>query len=273
MKNPKFIGLAAKIQLFLSFLLFIGCFMVWFIYHYSLGELSGAMADSILSASDVINETAQTIKTRQDLIDDTIQTLLANRKLVEQARQSVQMQGKMLPAYAGNFRDAALILRDVGVTITGLGGHLFFTMPTGMHWDGIKPVIEWTAPLEAQAKALQTDGKSISNLGITLNGMAASLTNDAPRLQAAFIESCEQTVKLFDDTVKSTETLKSDALPKAMSALENTSKNLRLCSEKTRGVDHLLFGLLLAGLALACLCACNSFIVLMLANSKKGVNP
>ena len=260
--------LAGRIQLTLSIFLAIGCISVFSIYHSSLGELSRALADSILSASAVINETATTIKGRRDLIEDTGQTLLAARKLVEEIQRSGELQGSMIPTYLGNLRDAAVVAGKFGATITELGNHLSFRVPAGFHFESpLKPVIEYTTPLDAQANALQSSGASIARIAATLNATAVTMGTQSPKLQAAFIESTTKTIKLLDNAANTAATLQSDSLPRAMLALETTSRNLRFCSQHARDADHFMTGLLVLGLILACLCVCNSLVVLQVAKS------
>lgn len=261
----RFIGWA---QLGLSIVLAAATIWVYSSYQSSMGGMTHSLANSVLSVSDVITRVAMTIEVRQGLIDDTENVLVASRQLVTDVKSSAENQGKLLPQYASTVRDASALMTEFGNAMTRISDRLMMvSIPTGVHLDGMKPVLSWAKPLEKSAEELRKNSERAMKLSGNLAAIAESLNTDAQKINSGLIEVSAKSLKVIDNTTKSSQKLKSQDLPSAVAALKSTAEKLRQASTEAKGVEQLASSLLLAGLVLAVLFAFNSVSVLLIAES------
>jgi hypothetical protein len=260
----RFIGWA---QLGLSIMLAATTIWVYLSYQSSMGGMTHSLANSVLSVSDVITKVAMTIEVRQGLIDDTENVLVASRQLVADVKSSAENQGKLLPQYASTVRDASALMSEFSTAMTRISDRLMFSVPTGAHLVGIKPVLNWTKPLEKSADELRKNSERAMKLSSNLAAIADSLNTDAQRINSGLIEVSAKSLKVIDNTTRSSQKLKSQDLPSAIAALKSTAEKLRQASTEAKGVEQLASSLLLAGLVLAVLFAFNSVSVLLIVES------
>ena len=267
MKTLHVVRVIGWIQLTLSVLLAAATIVVYLFYRSSLGDMSHSLANSVLSVADVITRVATTIEVRKELIDDTAEVLLASRKLVTDVKASAETQGKLLPHYASTLKDASALTAEVANTMTGMSDRLMFSVPTSVHFDKFKPVVNWTTPLATHAQELRKNSERAMKLSGNLAAIAGSLNTDAQKVNAGFIEVSQKALNAIDHTTKATEKLKSIELPSALAGLKTTAESLRQASTEAREVERLAASLLVAGLVLAVLFAFNSVGVLLIVES------
>jgi methyl-accepting chemotaxis protein len=267
MKRLLVVRIIGWLQLILSILLTITTIGVYLSYRSSLGDMSKSLASSVLSVSDVITKVATTIEVRQELIDDTAEVLVSSRKLVADMKSSAEAQATMLPRYVDSLRDTSTAMAGIGNTAVEISSSMQFKAPTSFHWQGLRPVLDWTIPLERHATALRKNGELVIRLSGNVASIAESVNTDAQKVNAGVIDMSQKTLKLIDHSVKATEKLKSQDLPHAISALKATADNLRQASAEAKGMEQFALSLLIAGLVLGVLFAFNSVGVLLIAET------
>jgi hypothetical protein len=267
MKRLQIVRVIGWIQLTLSVLLAAATIAVYLFYRSSLGDMSHSLANSVLSVADVITKVAATIELKQELIDDTSEVLVASRKLVTDIKASAETQGKLLPHYADTLKDASALTAEVASTMVGMSDRLMFSVPASVHFDKFKPVVNWTTPLATHAQELRKNSERAMKLSGNLAAIAGSLSTDAQKVNAGFVEVSQKTLNAIDHTTKATEKLKLSELPLALVGLKNTAESLRQASTEAKEVERLAVSLLVAGLVLAVLFAFNSVGVLLIVES------
>ncbi len=103
--------------------------------------------------------------------------------------------------------------------------------------------------------------------------IAESVNTDAKKVNAGFIDMSQKTMKLIDHSVKSTEKLKSQDLPQAISALKTAADSLRQASAEAKGMEQWALSLLIAALVLGSLFAFNIVGVLLMAKALSKAYP
>ena len=224
MKRLLVVRIIGWLQLILSILLTITTIGVYLSYRSSLGDMSKSLASSVLSVSDVITKVATTIEVRQELIDDTAEVLVSSRKLVADMKSSAEAQAMMLPRYVDSLRDTSAAMAGFGNATVEISNGMLFSAPTSFHWEGIRPVLDWTTPLGRHATALRKNGELVIRLSGNVATIAESVNTDAQKVNAGVIDMSQKTLKLIDHSVKATEKLKSQDLPHAISALSRVSQ-------------------------------------------------
>lgn len=265
MKKEKALQIFGWTQLIFSILLGAATVSAYVTYRASVGDVSRSLAASILSLSDVISQVSHTLKVRQDLIDATRETILSSRKLVVEMQASAEAQGKLLPQYASNLMNSAALAADLGKKAIAAGDLMQVSIPTGIRREGLKPALTRSQPFAVQGDAVKAHGENIMEMSNRLTAIANSLSNNVPKLNAAFSETCRQTIKLLDTMAMTTEKLSLQELPKAISALEAASQHLRQASERATGVEWLAGILLIIGIAFAGLGASGGVASLLIA--------
>ena len=255
------------LQMFLSVLLIVAAISVYFSYRSSLGDMTKSLANSVLSVSDVIAKVATTIEVRQELLGDTTEVLVSSRKLIADLKSSAETQATLLPRYVDSLRPIPTTMAEIGNNVVKISSNMQFSVPIGIRWEGRKPVIDWTVPLERPAQLLRKNGEALLSLSGNVGTAIESVNTEAKKINAGFIDMSQKTMTLIDHSVKTTEKLKSQDLPQAISALKTAADSLRQASAEAKGIEQLALSLLIAALVLGSLFAFNSVGVLLMAQS------
>lgn len=257
----------AWLQLFISFALAATVVWGYMTYQASLGQFTQSVAASIAAISNVVGRTAETIEAKQSFLDQIGKTLLATRNLVKEIQVTVANQSRIAPQYIEGVRAASDTMSRLSVTFQSVGDGMMFTVPTGIEWHGMKPVVVKSRPLEKQAQAVKIHAKNFKVVSDNLSIISATIGRDGENLSMAFMATSEQALKLIEETEKMLGRLKSNDLPKALVDLKVTSENLRNVSEQVNiagNVSEVFWGV---GFLLAGWCFFNS-LYLILVGSK-----
>ena len=268
MTRNKLVVFFAWLQLFLS--IAIAGAVVWgyTTYRASFGQFTQSVAASIAAISNVVGRTAKTIEARQSLLDHTGKTILVTRNLINELQAIAENQAKAAPQYAEGIRGASALVASLSSTLYSLGEGLMFTVPADIAWNGARPTLVMTRPLEKHAQSLMMHSRNFKSVSDGLSAASMTLGQDNLRLSTAFIATCQQALKMLEETEKSLNGISSNDLPKALAELKETSENLRSVSNQVNVGAKLGGAILAVSLLLAGWCFFNSLSTLMLVNSQ-----
>lgn len=262
-----FFAFLAWLQLFAS--LFFSATIVWgyLTYQSSLGQFFHSIADSVSAVSNVVARTAETVETRRELINQSAQMLVETRKLINEFRNAAENQAKLAPQHVAGLLSAATVTEKLSGLVQKMSDGMMFSAPSDIRWEGIRPVVIMTRPMEAQAKEANAIAQDIKSISASMTGIAATISHDGQNLSAAVIATSGQALQVISEAEKTLVRINTEDLPKALDELKSTSHNLKLVSAQVDTVSDVGVVLLAAGLLLAVWCFLNSLGSLTLARS------
>ena len=261
------IAILAWLQLLVSIFLALGMLLIYTTFQAPFGQIVHSVAASIGAVSNVVGRTAETVQARQGLIEQTGKMLVSTRALLQELQVAAENQAKIVPQYAEGMRAASVVSEKLGGTLQSIGEGLLFSVPTSIELDGMKPVVKMSRPLEKQAQDLKTQAQDIKAVSQSLLDISVTMGRDGKNLNAAFITTSQDALKVVDEAERTLGRLNTQDLPKALEDLRTTSENLRAIGEKVDIASDIGKVLLAVGLLLAVWCALNSVSTLMLANA------
>lgn len=255
----------AWLQLIAS--LFLAATIVWgyLTYQSSLGQFFHSIADSVGAVSNVVARTAETVEARRDLINQSAQMLVETRKLINELRNAAANQAQLAPQYAGGLRSAASVTGKLSSLVNNMSNGMMFSAPTGIQWDGWKPVVIMTSPMQPQAIEAKQIAQDINSISVSMTNIATTISHDGQNLSGAVIATTDQALQVISEAEKTLGRINTEDLPKALAELKSTSHNLKIVSAQVGTVSNIGVVLLVAGLLLAVWCFLNSLGSLTLA--------
>jgi len=266
--SNKLIVTLAWLQLVISLLLASAIGWGYMTYQSSTGQFVRSLAASIGAVSNVVIRTAKTVEDRQELLVETEKTLAITRERINELGAVTESLAANVPKIAGNIGEVATFIGKVGVTLESTGDNLMrLSVPTSIHWVGMKPNVVMSHPMERQAESLKENAKELKAAAESLSGTSAFVRRDGQQFALKTIATTQQAVKLIVEVEKTLVRVKTQDLPKAVADLKVTSENLRDISARVDMVSNVGLILLVVGLLLAAWCFVSSLGALLLARS------
>ena len=259
-------ALMAWLQLAISVLLAAAIIWGYTTYQASFGQVAQSVAASIKAVSDVVVRTAETVESSGILLDQSGQMLSETGKLIKELRVVAENQAKIAPQYAEGVHHASVLMNNVSRTFQSIGDVMLTVEMPNIRFEGLKPIVTKTRPLERPAQSLIENAKHINGITEGMSGIATTISSDGQNLSKAVIATSEQALKVIAEAEKTLGRLKTQHLPKAIENLRTTSAEVSKVSAKVDIVGNIGRILLLVGLILAAWCFLNSLSMLMLTN-------
>jgi hypothetical protein len=234
----------------------------------SFGQFLHSIAASIGAVSNVVIRTAETIEARRDLLDQAGQMLLATKSLINELRVAAENQAKMAPRYAEGIRSASTVADSLSGAIQMTGDTLLLEVPTGIRWEGLKPVVIMSRPMERAAQNLKANAQEIKVVSKAMSDVSDTIGRDGQKLSSAFMATSEQALKLVAEAEMTLGRIKLQDLPKAIEDLRTTSASLLKVSAQVEMAGNVGLVLLVVGLLLAGWSFLNSLGTLILASAQ-----
>jgi hypothetical protein len=190
--------------------------------------------------------------------------LKTTRQLIEEFRATALNNASLAPKYAEGMQGIAGLLGSAGTFFSSIGDGLNFSVPTRIEWEGIRPLLVMTRPLEAQGTAMKLTASDLKASASSLQALSTSITRDGQNMANAIVASSNQAIKLLDDSERVLKHVRSQALPNAVAELRSTSEQLVSVSSGISMAGNLPLAMLTVGLLLAGWCFLNSISVLHL---------
>jgi hypothetical protein len=235
----------------------------------SLAQIVQSIVASFGAVSNTVARTAETVEGRRELFNQSAQMLAETRKLIRELVVVTEDQARLAPQTAASLKAAASIAGKLSGLAQAVSDQMMFSAPSGIRWEGMRPVVVMSRPLEASAGNIRTIAQEIKTVSEGMASIATSIGRDGQNLGGAVVASGNQALKVIAEAEKTLERINAQDLPKAIEELKATSQNLNVVSAQ---VDMLGKGgvvLLVAGLILAVWCFLNSLGFLMLANANR----
>ena len=271
MENIRLAKPLAWLELVFSILMAGSIIYGYLTYRSTLGDFLKSVATSIVSVSNVVQVTAETVQARQSFVDNSRQMITVTRSLITELNTAASNQVKQAPQHAQGIRALSSLSTKLGDSLSKIGDGLLFTVPTSIQMDGIRPVLVMSQPLAAQAQVLKTNAQEIKTISNSLLSASTTIANDGQKLGKAFEATCEQALKVLDETEKTIGKLHDADLPKALQDIKSTSESLRSISQEVNIVGNVGIALLIFGLLLSGWCFLNSVSLLMLVRQNSAV--
>ena len=223
----------AWLQMLLSILLVVTVFYGYTTYGAPLGKLIDSLQVSIASVSKVVGMTAETIASRKELIDSTKQTLLQTRAAIQQIRAAISDQTSQAPQRAEELRAASAVFARLGDNFDRLAdGLINFSAPSGIEFEGLKPLLVMRRPLESYGANFKAAAKDLKTTSDGILHLSKTVATDGVQLGAAFGQLSEQTLKLLEETEKTLSGIQQQDLPTAVQEMQSTSSQLQAASNE-----------------------------------------
>jgi len=229
-----------------------------------MGQFLDSAAASIVSTTRVIALTAETVQANDILLDDTQALLKTTRQLLEEFRATALNNASLAPKYAEGMQGIAGLLGSAATSFSAIGDGLNFSVPTRIEWEGIRPSLVMTRPLETQGTAMKRTASDLKASASSLQALSTSIARDGQNMAKAIVASSNQAIKLLDDSEIVLKRIRSQALPNAVAELRSASEQLVSVSSGISMAGNLPLALLAVGLLLAGWCFLNSVSVLHL---------
>jgi hypothetical protein len=269
-RNSFFAALAWA-QFAISLLLAITIIWGYLTFQSSFSQFIKSLAASIDAVSAVVVRTAETVEARQATLEETQKMLVVTRQLINELKLMAEHQAKLGPQYAASIKTTLATLDQMAVLMQKIGVKTMEITVPNVKIEGMKPLILMTKPFEAQGKQIEQAGRDAKATSVDLAGISESIGRDAQKINAAFIATSDQAIKVIDETEKSLVRLRENDLPKAIVDLKSTSKNLRDISANLDMLGNGGIVILASGLLLALWCMVQSLGALSLAR-KNTIN-
>jgi hypothetical protein len=266
-----FFAVLAWTQLAISLLLAITIIWGYLTFQSSISQFIKSLAASIGAVSTVVVRTAETVEARQATLEETQKMLVVTRQLINELKLMAEHQAKLGPQYAASIKTTLATLGQMAVLMQKIGVKTMEITVPNIKIEGVKPLIVMTKPFEAQGKQIEQAGRDAKATSVDLTGISESIGRDAQKINAAFIATSDQAIKVIDETEKSLVRLKENDLPKAIVDLKSTSENLRNISANLDMLSNGGIVILASGLLLALWCMVQSLGALSLAR-KNTIN-
>jgi hypothetical protein len=274
--QKKTIQMLAWIQLIFSMLLATVIGIGYATYHDPLGQFIESLSASVISVSKVVEITAETVASKEQLIQSTKQTLMTTRSAIQNFRTLVQSQAKQAPQLAKAIGAASVVTSQLGGTLNSIADGLMFSAPTGIQFEGVKPILIMSRPLAANGKELKSEAQNIKAISNGLLYVSTAIANEGQGVSAEFGQLSEQTLKLLEETEKTLDGLQKRELPTAVKEMRGTAEHLRVVSMEVGDAGKIGTVLLVIGLLVSGWFFLNSLGQLMLANqisTNTGIDP
>jgi ABC-type transporter Mla subunit MlaD len=264
----KLIAVLAWLQLIVSLAFAVALIWGYATYHPSLGQFVRSLAASIEAVSTVVARSAETLEARGDVLNQSAQMLAETRKLINQLLVVAESQSKLAPQHAAGLQSVASITGKLGGLLQTVGDRMAgITVPSGLRFDGMKPIITMSSPMEEPAKEARAVAQDIKNVSESMATIATTVGRDGQTLSAGVIATSNQALKVIAEAEKTLERIKAQDLPKAIAEMKSTSQELTKVSAQVDMVSKGGVVLLGAGLILAVWCFLNSLGMLMLVGA------
>jgi hypothetical protein len=266
----------AWIQLIFSVLLAAAIASGYATYRAPLGHFIESLSASVIAVSKVVEMTAETVASREQLVQSTKQTLMTTRSAIQSFRTSLKNQAKQAPQLANEIRAASAVASRLGNTLDSIANGLMFSAPTGIQFEGLKPVFIMSRPLANDGRKLKSDAQNLATISNGLLRISTAIAKEGQGLGSAFDQQIEQTLKLLEETENTLDSLQKHELPDAVKEMRDAADNLRVVSKEVDDSGSIGAVLLIIGLLVSGWCFLNSLGQLMLANQisiKAGAVP
>jgi hypothetical protein len=264
--RKKLVALLAWLQLIVSLVFAAALLWGYATYHPSLGQFARSLAASIGAVSNVVARSAETLEARGDILNQSAQMLGETRKLINQLLVVAETQSKLVPKHAEGLQSAASITGKLGELLLTVSDRMAgITVPSGLRFEGTKPTIAMSNPMEESAKEARAVAQDIKNVSESMAAIATTVGGDGQNLSAGVIATSNQALKVIAEAEKTLERINAQDLPKAIAEMKSTSQELTKVSAQVDMVSKGGVVLLGAGLILAVWCFLNSLGMLMLA--------
>jgi hypothetical protein len=143
-----------------------------------------------------------------------------------------------------------------------------FSAPAGVRWEGVKPIVVMSRPLERTAQELKSSALDLHGVSDGLAQLATAIGPDGKSLTIAVLATSEQALRVIAEAEKTLRRLTTTDLPAAMTELRTAAKNLDSASAQVETVSSVGPVVLAVGLTLAGWCFLNSVSILMLVKGR-----
>ncbi|MEF8759191.1 MAG: hypothetical protein V5B36_05550 [Candidatus Accumulibacter sp. UW25] len=267
----KALQLFAWLQLLLSILLAGAIVYGYAIYRTSVGLFIESLSASVISVSQVVAVTADTVASREELIVSTKETLKSARNAIEQIRATLLAQTQYAPQRAEELRAMSEAASKLAEILNNLGMRLIdISTPSGIEFEGYKPMVVMRRPLETDGKYLQDFANQLKTTSDGILHLSKTIATDGEKLGNAFGEMSLQTLKLLEETASNLDSIQKQDLPTAVREMRSTANQLRAVSRELESAEGIGIVLLLIGLLFSGWLFLNSITLLTLIRSKSG---
>lgn len=270
-RTVSLIRFAAFLQLGISAILIVAVLWAYSTYHASYGNLSRSLAGTMSSTATLVSRVANTLKLRQEVFDQTAATLKDVRVMVEHVDTAAKNLTPRLTKYGKELTTVATLLGRTGDQLNGAANHLLVSVPSRVHMEGLRPVLDYSKPFEGAANGLKAHGADLRTIGIAVHDIASTISEDAPAMTQAFADSTRQTLKLVDVTLKAVGNIGAQELPQAVNDLEAASRQLQAASTQVEAGGRFAVVLLAVGLLVGTLFAMNGVGFLLITSGVIGL--
>ena len=223
--RKKLVALLAWLQLIVSLVFAAALIWGYATYHPSLGQFARSLAASIGAVSNVVARSAETLEARGDILNQSAQLLVETRKLINQLLVVAENQSKLAPKHAEGLQSAASITGKLGGALLTVGDRMAgISVPSGLRFEGMKPVITMSNPMAEQAKEARAVAQDIKNVSETMASIATTVGRDGRNLSAGIIATGKQALKVIGETEKTLARINAQDLPKAIAEMKATSQ-------------------------------------------------
>ncbi len=170
-RSNRLIVTLAWVQLVISLMLASAIVWGYMTYQASVGQFVTSLRTSISAMSNVVIRTAETFEARQELLVETEKTLAITRERITELAGVTEGLAANVPKIADGISDVAMFVGKVGGTLESIGDKLMLlSVPTDIHFDGLKPHVLMSHPLERQAEAIRGNAKELKAASEKLSG-------------------------------------------------------------------------------------------------------
>src|ERR1035441_2821795 len=124
-------------------------------YEASIASILPKATRSLTATAEVLSQVAGNVQDNQVTLESLTTALGSYTDLVAQSKASAQQITDLLPAWNATVLDVSKRIKDVSDVMKASADKMGFRVPSGLEFDGIKPKIVWSVPLESQAQELR----------------------------------------------------------------------------------------------------------------------
>ena len=257
----------AWIQLLTSILLAATVIYSYAAYRVSLGQLIESLSASMASISKTVALTAETVESEDSLINSSKNTLVETKIVMRNLLSATKNQTKQAAQRAEEVRAISSLVDNFGEIMHRFGDSLMVSVPTGLQWEGMKPMVVMSRPFEESATQIKTNAKDFRTIGGGILHISKTIAADGEQIGASFGKLGEQALMLLDETEKSFDRLQKQDLPAAILEMRTTSDPLPMISQQTTRMGDISHILMIFGLLLSAWCFMNSLSLLAMSSN------
>ncbi len=220
-------------------------------YQASIASVLPAATTSLSATAEVLSQVASEVQENRVTLESFITALGSYTDLVAQSKTSAQQMTDLLPAWNKSISDVTRITMDVSKVMKGSADKMGFSVPTGLEFEGIKPRILWSVPLESQAQYLRELASETGELGGNIDTSWSVITNNAAAMSQAFATTCDTTTRLLAETKTAVTKLRKEDLGPAITRLNDAAAGLNAVAQGVSHTTQFVDSLFYLGLAFA----------------------